>query len=131
MNTNVKHHLILIDDNDIDQLLHSKIIEITVPETSIQSFGDATIALNHIKNLGATSNHHTIIFLDIQMPVMNGFQFLEAYHLLPTEVKQLYTIYILSSSVNQHDISKAKNNPYIKDMLIKPLSKDTLTNILR
>ena len=129
MTNETRHNLLLIDDNDIDQLLHRKLIEMVYPTASVQLFGDASNALKFIEK--SDHQHHTIIFLDIQMPVMNGFQFLEAFDLLPAETKSLYTIYILSSSVNQYDISKAKNNPYVKDMIIKPLTKDTLLNLLR
>lgn len=121
----------LIDDNMIDQLLHRKIVDIAYPDASVLLFGEGSSALKHIQTIGANAPSQTVILLDIQMPIMNGFQFLEAFDLLPEEVKKLYTIYILSSSVNQFDISKAKNNPYVKDMIIKPLSKDTLTNLLR
>lgn len=131
MTTDNKHHLILIDDNTIDQLLHRKIVDIVYPDASVLLFGEGASALNHIRTAGTDVPGKTVVLLDIQMPVMNGFQFLEAFDLLPEEVKNLYTIYILSSSVNQFDISKAKNNPYVKDMIIKPLSKDTLTNLLR
>ncbi len=124
-----KHQLLLIDDNDIDQLLHRKIIEILFPTASVQLFNDATVALQHIVTRSVDVSH-TIIFLDIQMPVMNGFQFLDAFHLLPEDIKSKYTIYVVSSSVNQYDISKAKNNPYVKDMIIKPLTKETLLNLL-
>lgn len=125
----IKTHLILIDDNDIDQLLNRKIIETVLPQAHIIQFLDAQKALSNI-----TSNqisHHTTILLDIKMPVMDGFQFLEAYDKLNENIKQWYTIYLLSSSLNQYDISKAKSNPYVKDMIIKPLTKDTLLNLLR
>ncbi|MES2558987.1 MAG: response regulator [Bacteroidota bacterium] len=125
-----KYQLILIDDNSIDQMLHRKIIEIVFPAASVKLFTEATTALKHIQANEDGTPHHTVIFLDIQMPVMNGFQFLEAFHLLPEDIKKLYTIYIVSSSVNQFDISKAKNNPYVKDMIIKPLTKETLLNLL-
>lgn len=125
-----KHQVILIDDNSIDQMLHRKIIEIVFPAATVKLFNDGPSALKHIQTIGDQAPHHTVVFLDIQMPVMNGFQFLEAYHLFPEDVKKHYTIYIVSSSVNQFDISKAKNNPYVKDMIIKPLTKETLLNLL-
>jgi CheY-like chemotaxis protein len=127
----LQQQLILIDDNDIDQLLHKKIIELSKPDTLIRLFGDAQSALDYITHAPEDINTENIILLDIQMPVMNGFQFLEAFDHLSAEIKARYTIYILSSSVNQYDISRAKNNPYVKDMIIKPLTKDTLLNLLQ
>lgn len=128
---NLQQQLILIDDNDIDQLLHKKIIELSRSDTLITLFSDAQSALDHIANASDDEHTENTILLDIQMPVMNGFQFLEAFDHLPAEVKSRYIIYILSSSVNQYDISRAKNNPYVKDMIIKPLTKDTLLNLLQ
>jgi CheY-like chemotaxis protein len=127
----LQQQLILIDDNDIDQLLHKKIIELAKPDTLIKLFGDAPSALEYITHAPEDPHIENTILLDIQMPVMNGFQFLEAYDLLPEDIKGRYTIFILSSSVNQYDISRAKNNPYVKDMIIKPLTKDTLLNLLQ
>jgi CheY-like chemotaxis protein len=129
--TKKNQQLILIDDNDIDQLLHKKIIELVMPGTPVMLFGDAQSALHHIAHKPADPGIDNIILLDIQMPVMNGFQFLEEFDQFPAEIKSRYTIYILSSSVNQFDISRAKNNPYVKDMIIKPLTKDTLLNLLK
>lgn len=125
-----KHHIILIDDNSIDQMLHRKVIEITFPDATVKLFSDGPSALDHLQAIGCNAPHHTVVFLDIQMPVMNGFQFLEAYELFPDDLKTQYTIYIVSSSVNQFDISRAKNNPNVKDMIIKPLTKETLLNLL-
>lgn len=127
----LQQQLILIDDNDIDQLLHKKIIELAKPDTLIKLFGDAPSALEYITHAPEDPDIENIILLDIQMPVMNGFQFLEAFDLLDENIKSRYTIFILSSSVNQYDISRAKNNPYVKDMIIKPLTKDTLLNLLQ
>lgn len=122
-------YFILIDDNDIDQLLNRKIIEMTLPQARVDQYLDAKIALENITaNLISKS---TTILLDIKMPVMDGFQFLEAYGKLDDKIKQWFTIYLLSSSLNQFDISKAKSNPYVKDMIIKPLTKDTLLNLLQ
>jgi CheY-like chemotaxis protein len=131
MTNHPKHQLMLIDDNEIDQLLHRKIIELIDPSISMKLFADARSALNYMQSVNPDELANTIMLLDIQMPVMTGFQFLEVFDTLTDDIKNKFTIYILSSSVNQFDISKAKNNPYVKDMIIKPLTKDTLLNLLR
>jgi CheY-like chemotaxis protein len=125
--------IILIDDNDIDQLLHRKLIERTQIDAIIHQFTDATKAISAIKNGTLLPDNHqnNIILLDIKMPVMDGFQFLDAFHLLDETLKSQFTIYILTSSLNQFDISRSKSNPYVKDMVIKPINFDSLLNLLR
>jgi CheY-like chemotaxis protein len=124
--------LILIDDNDIDQLLHRKLIERTQLDVVMHQFTDATKALEAIANreIPTDAYERNIILLDIKMPVMDGFQFLEAFHLLSDEIKNAYTIFILTSSLNQFDISRSKSNPYVKDMVTKPINYETLLNLL-
>jgi CheY-like chemotaxis protein len=123
--------LILIDDNEIDQLLHRKLIEKATPGTTLHQFTVASSALAAIQDQTIKPNHKTnIILLDIKMPVMDGFQFLEQYHLLPPEIKNNFSVYVLTSSLNQFDISRAKSNPYVKDMVIKPLNIDTLLHLI-
>jgi CheY-like chemotaxis protein len=122
-------NLLLIDDNEIDQLLHRKIIELSFPQASITQFLNAPEALQFLQQSTFTDTHF-VVLLDIKMPSMDGFQFLEAFDKLNGELKTHFTIYLLSSSLNQFDISRAKSNKYVKDMIIKPLTSDTLLNLL-
>jgi CheY-like chemotaxis protein len=123
--------LILIDDNEIDQLLHSKIVKILDKDIQIVKFMNAPDALTAIKNeVINVSNSINIILLDIKMPLMDGFQFLDAYKLLDDKIKNNYFIYLLSSSLNQYDISRSKSNPLVIDMILKPLTAQILLNLL-
>jgi CheY-like chemotaxis protein len=67
-----------------------------------------------------------IIFLDIRMPEMNGFQFLEAYSKLPETVKIKSVIMMLSTSLNTEDHKNALENPYVNRFLNKPLNKENI-----
>jgi CheY-like chemotaxis protein len=130
--TSAPLQIILIDDNDIDQLLHRKLIERSHQHAHIVQFTDASHAIQAIadQSLRTEQFDQNIILLDIKMPVMDGFQFLEAFDLLSDAIKQPFTIFILTSSLNQFDISRSKSNPYVKDMIIKPINGDTLINLL-
>ena len=123
--------LILIDDNEIDQLLHSKIINLLDKDIQIVKFMNALDALNAINNEAIdVSNSINIILLDIKMPLMDGFQFLDAYKLLDDRIKNNYFIYLLSSSLNQYDISRSKSNPLVVNMILKPLTTQIILNLL-
>ncbi len=64
------------------------------------------------------------------MPILNGWNFLERFDKFSDHIKKQLTIYILSSSVDWSDKEKAQANPYVKDYLVKPLSREILGNIL-
>jgi len=98
---------------------------------SIRSFVDAKEALEHIKNNQATdATIKTILIVDIQMPVMNGFEFVEAFEQLPEEIQKDYTIYVLSSSINESDLNRVRNYKSVKHFLNKPLTSNTLSALV-
>jgi CheY-like chemotaxis protein len=70
-----------------------------------------------------------LIFLDIRMPEMDGFDFLAKYENLPEQVKKNCIILMLTSSLNPDDLEKAKNNKYVKRFLNKPLDKEKFMQI--
>jgi CheY-like chemotaxis protein len=123
-----KHHFILIDDNEIDLLLHQKIIELAMPNTAITSFTSGELAINFFK--GIQTPELFVLLLDIKMPVMDGFQFLDAFANLNQEMLHDSKIFLLSSSTNQFDISRAHTNALVSAMINKPLSKDQLLKLL-
>ncbi len=122
------YHFILIDDNDIDLLLHHKIIELASPNTPISSFTNGEQALDYLKSIEQPESY--IILLDIKMPLMDGFQFLDIFNHLEEDLKTHSKIFILSSSTNQYDISRANNNPLVSAMITKPLSKEHILRLL-
>ena len=68
-----------------------------------------------------------IIFLDLNMPVMNGWEFLDA---LPQVENNDHQIYVLTSSIDPSDQRKADENPFVTSMLEKPLDKDKISKVL-
>lgn len=119
---------IVIDDSKLDCFIAEKIIKNTGKCEQVTVFQQATEALDHIKSSGQV--HQTIVFVDIQMPVMNGFEFVENFEALPDEVKKNYDMYMLSSSINENDIAKVKGYKSVKHFLNKPLTNDTIKAVL-
>lgn len=124
-----KLNFIVIDDSKLDCFIAEKIIKNTGKSESIKSFLQATEALDFIANT-PPDDSHTIILVGIQMPVMNGFEFVEAFEKLPAHVTGNYTIYIISSSINENDLNRVHNFVSVKQFLNKPLTSNNLAILI-
>ncbi|HYD22699.1 MAG TPA: response regulator [Flavipsychrobacter sp.] len=125
-----KLNFIIIDDSKLDCFIAEKIIRNTGRGGDIRSFTAATDALAHVTGNTSDSGPRTVIIVDIQMPIMNGFDFVEAFEKLPEATRARYIIYMLSSSINENDINRVQNYPSIKQFLNKPLTSNMLNAIL-
>lgn len=121
----------LIDDDPAFVFITEKIIEKTNHFKEVKVFDNGLNALNYLKeNLNNDIHLPNIIFLDLSMPVMDGWQFLDEYALLEIKNKSKITVYICSSSISPYDITRAKNISEVTDFIIKPITKEKLTEIV-
>ncbi len=124
-------HFIIIDDSQLDCFIGEKIIQNTGTFSSVKSYTQATEAYEVIKNSDPNAAETiTIVILDIQMPVMNGFQFVEAFERLPENIRSNYAIFMFSSSINENDKNRLENHPSIRKFYSKPISKDIVARIV-
>lgn len=124
--------LSLIDDDDIFVFLTTKAIEQTNLVDLIKVFGNGLDALDFLKeNINNVEALPEIILLDLSMPIMNGWQFLEEFIKLNPTIGKKITIYICSSSISPDDIARAKNINEVSDYIIKPIKKDKLIDLLK
>ena len=122
----------LIDDDGIYQFYMKKIITVLHKISRLISFGDGEEAVEFFeKNLANSSELPNIIFLDINMPVMDGWQFMEEYVKLKPKIAKEITVYMLSSSNDDDDIEHAKSINEISDYLIKPVTLEQLEEIVK
>jgi len=121
-------HLVLVDDNEIDLFLHEKLIRIGNISNTITKFTSGQAALDALR--GGKLNPD-IILLDIQMPEMDGFEFLDNYEKLLGNKDQDTSIFMVSSSLDFGDINKAKANPFVSEFLKKPLNLLELKKVLQ
>jgi CheY-like chemotaxis protein len=114
------YNFLLIDDSTFDLFIYEKLIVKSGISQSVKTFNSARVALEYITK-EQNELPEMIILLDLQLPGMNGFEFIDRFHELPQPVKDKIKIFMLSSTIDTNDIEKAKESPYIIDLLPKPL----------
>lgn len=124
--------VMLIDDNEIDNLINQKMIEASNLAEHVFTHTGARGAIEFLKNIQQLSGSFLpeIIFLDIDMPLMDGFQFLEEFEKLSDNVKNNCGVVMLTSSINPQDLNKAKKSAYVKKYINKPLSAEVLESLV-
>ncbi len=125
------YHILLVDDDRAFNFLNEKIIEFEKFAAKVSSFVDAREAVDMLKQLQETNppGFPDFIFLDINMPEMDGWEFMEHFKQLNDEVKGKCKVFILTSSLNPIDIEKSKTYSEIKGFASKPLTTEILNFI--
>lgn len=121
---------IVVDDSKLDCVIAQKIISLATGSSNIKSFMFAKEALDSIA-AGQEGAGKRILFVDIQMPVMNGFEFIEAFEQLPEQVREQYIIYVISSSINESDINRAMQYHSVSRFISKPLTINSMQDLMK
>ena len=122
----------LVDDDEIFVYLTSKTIENTHLVDIIKVFGNGLDAINFLKqNLDNPDFLPEIIFLDLSMPIMDGWQFLEEFVKMNPKIGRKIVIYICTSSISPDDIKKGRAISAVSDYIVKPIPKEKLIEILK
>ena len=122
--------VMLVDDNDTDNFISRRIIEITKFAEDVIVKNSGKGALDYLEEYkDSISDLPDITFLDINMPIVDGFVFLYEYEKFGNTVKDKCRVIILSSSDNKRDIDKIVNNDYVIKFVTKPLTEKTLEEI--
>lgn len=130
MEPSLKFNFIVVDDSKLDCFIAEKIIRNTGRSNKVTTFLQAKDALEYIANNTYEVDEHNIMLVDIQMPVMNGFDLVEAFEKLPEYIRAKYTVYIISSSINENDLIRANEYVSVKKFINKPLTMAYLNSIL-
>ncbi|ATL47153.1 hypothetical protein COR50_08125 [Chitinophaga caeni] len=112
--------VIVIDDSVLDVLLHKKIVAHHLPGSKVLGFHEASKALEFIMQ-NHDDNYQNLILLDIQMPVMDGYEFLARLHTCEPKVKDACKIVMISSAHSEYSHIKHPSTALIQHKLPKPL----------
>ncbi|MEL6624707.1 MAG: response regulator [Bacteroidota bacterium] len=122
-------NVMLIDDDELTNHIHKSVISKLDGVSHIRVYSDANQALSFLKNLSEEDHGFPdCIFLDINMPKMNGWDFLDVYQNLPAHASRLF---VLTSSIDQVDKTKAQSYTCVSGFISKPLKLDVLEELLQ
>ncbi|MFV8342003.1 response regulator [Flavobacterium sp. XS2P39] len=123
-------NFVLVDDDRTSLLIGKFMIQKFNQQAKVVTFIEPEIALIKIeKSLGdCTEDNQTILFLDINMPTMTGWEFLDAFNNFEPIIKEKFLIYILSSSLEDFE-KKAQKYPFVCGFLSKPIKQKYLEDI--
>ncbi|KJD35557.1 transcriptional regulator [Tamlana sedimentorum] len=120
-------NICIVDDDEIYQFTTLQTLKKLNLEKNIMAFYDGEEACNFLlKHLGDINKLPDVIFLDINMPIMDGFQFMAEYVKIKPKVGKKIIIFMVSSSVDPADIERAKDISDISDYIIKPIKRGEL-----
>jgi CheY-like chemotaxis protein len=119
--------IMLIDDNDTDNFLHKRVVELSGFARNIVTKDSGKTALEYLRlNKNSKDNLPDIIFLDLKMPQMDGFGFLFEFQNFPGEIIKKCKIVILTSSNSEKDFNHIKKYNFVNTYITKPLSEEAL-----
>jgi CheY-like chemotaxis protein len=122
--------VLLVDDNDTDNFISKRIIEITKFAQRVVVKNSGKSALEYLEqHQNNPQELPDVIFLDINMPIVDGFVFLFEFEMFADHIKDKCKVIILSSSNNKRDIAKIVDNEYVIKFITKPLTEKSLQEI--
>ena len=121
--------VLIIEDNPIDVFINTRVIQQSGLSKEVMALQSAREALEFLTQQSVNSELPDLIFLDIRMPDLDGFEFLEEFSELPQRAKELCKIVMLSSTIDPLELEKARNSPFVLAFIPKPLTRDKVLEL--
>lgn len=130
METKNVPHFLLIDDDPINNNICTRYIQLVFHDADVQAFTNPQAGFEYIRNAYKDSGlENIVLFLDLNMSVVTGWEFLDRFSDLDEILRSKFKIYIFSSSINPKDMEKASQNPHIIGFIQKPITIGNLKSI--
>lgn len=133
--TNTVKTVLLVDDDAITNYLHNRVLTKTdLASSEIIIANDGQHGIETLLGLNETlknKNDKVVVFLDINMPVMDGWGFLNTLEENKDKINFTIHLYVLSSSINSDDQERAESNSLVAKYLKKPLNVDVIESLLQ
>lgn len=126
----IKRKILIIDDNEIDSFILERVLSDTQFDCQIHIEDWAEDGLTYLQQR-TLAELPEVIFLDINMPAMNGFEFMEQFHKLSDSIKNYCKVVLVTTSNHVNDRERAIKDPLIYGYLLKPVSVEKVSEILK
>ncbi len=127
----VLNHIVLVDDNETTSFLNNRLLGRLALANKVSTFSRAEEACRFLwQDLAATPEPAAdLVFVDLKMPGMSGFEFLEQYSQLPQAVQDRTVVAVLTTSMHAADTARVAQYPNV-EYLTKPLTEEKLQRLL-
>jgi CheY-like chemotaxis protein len=124
-------HVWLIDDDEVFVFLTKKLIARSEQDVLVETYINGQEAIEQLQRLAHDENAlPDLILLDLNMPVMDGWEFLKAYEEISFSNPDKIHLYIVTSSISPYEVERAKQIPSVAEFIVKPMVKDKFIDLI-